>query len=298
MIELFYTFLYEPLFNGLMLIYTYLPIKDMGVAIIILTVIIKLILFWPNYKALAAQKRLQDTQPKLEEIKKKYKNNKEEQGKQLIEFYKKNKVNPFSSCLPLLIQLPILIALYRVFYSGIQVDPETGLLIQDQLNHLYPFLRDIYVATPVNTTFLGIVELTAKHNIILAVLAGAAQFVSSKLLYSKKAPIKTKGSKDENMTAMINKQMLYFMPLITVVFGYQFPAGVTLYWLTNTVFTLGQQLLMLRMHDKKNGKKDGAPEVVDVARGKKAEKKGKPGEPRQLEQHKEKKNEADQQTNS
>ena len=262
MVELFYTFLYEPLFNALFFIYHYLPWQGMGAAIIILTIVIKLILFWPNYKALIAQKKLQDTQPKLEEIKRKYKDNKEEQGKQLIAFYKKNKVNPFSSCLPLLIQLPILIALYRVFFSGIQVD-EAGILVPEQVAHLYPFLQAIYATTPINTTFLGIVDLTKNHNIVLAVLAGAAQFASSKLLATKKAPIKTKGAKDENMTAMINKQMLYFMPIITVVFGYQFPAGVTLYWLTNTIFTLGQQFLILRVRDKKQGK-DGDSEVVDM----------------------------------
>ena len=298
MVELFYTVLYEPLLNGLLLIYTYLPWQDMGIAIIILTIIIKLILFYPNYKALAAQKRLQETQPKLEALKKKYKNNKEEQGKQLIQFYKKNKVNPFSSCLPLLIQLPILIALYRVFFSGIQIDPDTGLLIQEQIDHLYPFLQSIYSTTPINTTFLGIVELTQNHNIVLAVLAGAAQFVSSKLLYSKKAPIKTKGAKDENMTAMINKQMLYFMPLITVVFGYQFPAGVTLYWLTNTLFTLGQQLIMLKMHDKKKGNKDGEPEIVDTQKLNKKDK--LPEKPKQIEkkQEEENKDEAVKQTDS
>ncbi|MFH1536485.1 MAG: YidC/Oxa1 family membrane protein insertase [Patescibacteria group bacterium] len=260
MIELFYTALYEPLFNALIFIYDFLPFKDLGVAIIILTVFIKTVLFWPNYKSLKAQKKLQETQPALEEIKKKYKDDKEEQGRQLIEFYKKNKVNPFSSCLPLLIQLPILIALYRVFFSGIVVDPDTGIIISDQLAHLYGSLRDIYSATALNTTFLGIVDLTKTHNIVLAVLAGAAQFFSSKLLSSKKAPIKTKGSKDENMTAMINKQMLYFMPIITVVFGYQFPAGVTLYWLTNTLFTLGQQVIMLKFTGKKD--KDNKPEII------------------------------------
>ena len=111
--QIFNTILYEPLFNALIFIYNVLPWKDLGVAIIILTFLIKLLLFYPSLKGLRSQKSLQDVQPKLEEIKKQYKDNKEEMGRQIMKFYKENKVNPFSSCLPMLIQLPILWALFR-----------------------------------------------------------------------------------------------------------------------------------------------------------------------------------------
>lgn len=250
MTNLFYTVLYEPIFNALIFIYNIVPYHDLGIAIILLTIIIKLILFWPSLSSLKSQKALQDVQPQMEEIKKKYKDDKEEMGRQLMKMYSVNKVNPFSSCLPLIIQLPILITLYRVFFLGLKFDPETGILVADQLQHLYGYLRDIYTTTPLNTMFLGFVNLAKTHNIVLAVLAGAAQFFQTKTLSTKKPAVKTKGSKDEGMAAMMNKQMLYFMPIITVVFGYQFPAGITLYWLTNTAFSLGQQLIFLRV--KKN----------------------------------------------
>lgn len=266
MMELFYTYLYEPLFNALIYIYNVVPYHDIGLAIIIITILIKIILFWPSLSALRSQKALQDTQPALEAIKKKYKGDKEEMGKQLMKFYKDNKVNPFSSCLPLLIQLPILITLYRVFFTGLAVDAETGILAADQLEHLYGFLRDIYTTTPLNTMFLGFVDMAKSHNIYLAVLAGLAQFFQTKTLQAKKPAVKTKGSKDEGMAAMMNKQMLYFMPIITVVFGYQFPAGVTLYWLTNTLFSLGQQLYFFNYKKKLTDK-----EIAD----KKEEKKNK-----------------------
>lgn len=243
---MFNTLLYEPLFNALIYLYTILPIKDLGLAIIILTLIIKLILFWPSLSGLKAQKSLQETQPKLQEIKEKYKDNKEELGRQLMKFYRENKINPFSSCLPLLIQLPILWALYRVFFAGLALDPTTHLLPANQLTHLYNGLETLYATTPLQTTFLGFVDLTRNRNLWLAILAGLAQFLQAKMMPTKKPVVKTAGSKDENITAMMNKQMIYMMPIMTVIFGYQFPAGLTLYWLVTTVFTLFQQLYFLR----------------------------------------------------
>lgn len=252
MTELFNTVLYEPMFNALIWLYHVIPYKDLGFSIILLTILIKLVLFWPALSALKAQKQLQDTQPKIAELKEKYKDNKEELGRQLMSFYKTNKVNPFSSCLPLLIQLPILIALYKVFFGGLQTDATTGILVSDQVAHLYGWLREVYATTPLNTTFLGFVHLSETHNIYLAVLAGAAQFWQAKMLSTKRAALKTSGAKDEDLAAAMNKQMLYVLPVITVIFGYQFPAGVTLYWLATTGFTVLQQLYFLKWHHPKS----------------------------------------------
>ncbi|HLD21376.1 MAG TPA: YidC/Oxa1 family membrane protein insertase [Patescibacteria group bacterium] len=244
--EFFLVVLYQPLFNLLIGIYHILPWKDLGLAIIILTLLIKLILFYPSLKAMRAQKALQDVQPKLAELKKKYANDKEELGKQIMSFYKENKVNPLSSCLPVLIQLPILWALFKVFFAGLATDPQTGLIVVDQLNNLYEPLRSIYQTTPINHMFLGFVNLAATKNIPLAVLSGVAQFLQAKMLSTKKAAVQTPASKDEALAASMNKQMLYFFPIITIIFGFQFPAGVTLYWLFSTLFTWVQQLIFLR----------------------------------------------------
>jgi YidC/Oxa1 family membrane protein insertase len=218
----------------------------------VLTLVIKVILFWPALSALKAQKKLQDTQPMVEEIRRKYKDNKEELGKQLMEFYKNNKVNPFSSCLPILIQLPILIALYRAFFQGLQVDPATHLLAAEQVQHLYGFLAAIYSTTPIDTSMFGFIDLSATHNVVLAVLAGVASFFQAKTLQTKRAAIRTTGSKDEDMAASVNKQMMYIIPVLTVVFGWQFPAGVTIYWLVSTLFSLAQQLYFFRVRKKLN----------------------------------------------
>lgn len=269
MIQLYYTLLYEPIFNSLIYLYHVLPGHDMGVAIILLTIAIKLILFWPSLSSLKAQKNLQDTQPKIEALRTKHKDNKEELGRELMKFYKENKVNPFSSCLPMLIQLPILIALYRAFFLGLSVDANTHLLAPDQVQHLYGFLETTYTATPIDTFMFGFIDLAATHNIWLAVLAGVFTFFQAKTMQAKRASIQTEGSKDENAAAAISKQMMYFLPIITVVFGYQFPAGVTLYWLVSTLFSLIQQLIFFRIRKnldaKDNGrdaKKGAAPEIV------------------------------------
>ncbi|MFA6475276.1 MAG: YidC/Oxa1 family membrane protein insertase [Patescibacteria group bacterium] len=246
--QLYNTILYEPIFNALMWLYYFLPGHDMGVAIIVLTLVIKSLLFWPAFSALKSQKKLQETQPKINAIREKYKDNKEELGKQLMQFYKDNKVNPFSSCLPLIIQLPILIALYQAFLHGLQIDPTTHLLNVEQVNHLYGFLRDIYTTTSINMSFFGIVDLAQSKNVIFAGLTGLATFVQIRMMQAKRPVIKTEGSKDEDMAASINKQMMYMMPIMTTIFGYQFPAGLALYWLTSTLFSIVQQLYFFRQN--------------------------------------------------
>jgi len=245
--DLYNLLLFEPLLNALVFIYNYIP--NLGVAIIILTIIIKFVLYIPSRSSIQAQKRLQDTQPQMKAIQEKYKNDKEKLGQELMKFYKENKVNPFSSCLPLLLQLPILIALYRVFLAVAQTDPTTNILLADQLQHLYEPMRNIFETKAIDPNFLGFFDLSQKGNWVLALLAGAAQFWQSKMLASKRPP-KVPGAKDENMMAGMNKQMTYFMPLITVFFAYQFPAGLALYWLVSTLFSAVQQLYLFRKNKK------------------------------------------------
>ena len=116
----FYAVLYQPLLNALVFLYTYLPGHDFGIAIIILTSLIKLLLYPLGTKAVRAQRALAELQPKIKEIQEKYKKDKATQTKEIMDLYKKEKVNPFAGMLPLIIQLPILIALYRVFWKGLQ----------------------------------------------------------------------------------------------------------------------------------------------------------------------------------
>jgi len=233
---IFTTFFYQPILNLLVFLYNIVPFHDFGVSIILLTVIIKLV-FWPlGSKAIKSQKALQDLQPKIDEIKKNYKEDKVASSKAIMDLYKENKVNPFSSCLPLLIQLPFLWAVYRVFRVGVSSD----------LNLVYPFINKPEI---INTFSFGFIDL-ASPNIYLALLAGAAQFWQAKMVTTKKPPVSTPGSKDENMLAIMNKQMLYIMPAVTVFIGMSLPGGLTLYWFIITLFTALQQLVVFKKNKK------------------------------------------------
>ncbi len=236
MANIFQTIFYQPILNLLVYLYNIVPGSDIGIAIVILTLLIRLILYPLNRKSIQSQKALQDLQPKIEELKKRHADDKQALGKEMMEMYKREKVNPFSSCLPLLIQFPFLIAVFYVFRDG---------LSGGSLDLVYSFISKPEMINPIS---LGFFDLS-KPSPILAVLAGAAQFWQAKMMITKRPPkiVQGKsGAKDEDMMAIMNKQMVYFMPAITVFIGLTFPGGLTLYWLLTTVFTALQQLIMFK----------------------------------------------------
>ena len=234
--NIFHAVLYQPMFNLLIWLYEVLPGADMGFAIIVLTIVIKLLL-WPfTHASLKSQKDLQELQPKIDALKEQDKGDKEGLAKAMMEVYTKEKVNPLSSCLPLLIQIPILIALYQVLRAGL----EPG-----SLSALYSFVPN---PGEINPFFLGFVNL-ARVSIPLAILAGILQFFQTKMLVSKRPPPalrKKEGAKDEDMMAAMNKSMLYFMPVMTVVIGATLPAGLTLYWVAINAISILQQFFVFR----------------------------------------------------
>lgn len=238
MLQLFHAIFYQPIFNLLIGLHNIIPGHDIGVAIILLTLIIKLVL-WPiNNKALKSQKALTDLQPKIEELKKQYADKKEEQAKAMMALYSQEKVSPMSSCLPLLIQLPVFIALYSALSKGLK---------SDGFDALYPFVSNPGKIEPM---LFGLIGLAAP-NIIFALLAGATQFVQARMMISKAPkPKGIPGSGDEAMLATMNKQMTYMMPVMTVFIGWKLPAGVTLYWLVMNILTAGQQWHFLRKRAK------------------------------------------------
>lgn len=229
------TIFYQPILNLLIFLYNILPGQDIGFAIIVLTVIVKAILLLPSAQSIRSQRALQSIQPEIDALKQKYGKDKEGLAKELMGVYKRNKVNPLSSCFPVIIQLPFLIAVYQAFRAGLASTENLGAL-------LYPF-----VARPatIHTMFLWFLDL-AKPSIVLAVLAGLAQWWQTKMLMHKRPPIKVPGSKDEDMAAIINKQMIYMMPVMTVVISMSLPSGLALYWLVTTLLTVVQQLYIFK----------------------------------------------------
>jgi YidC/Oxa1 family membrane protein insertase len=241
MIQLYNTIFYEPLFNLLIWLYNVVPGNDIGLAIIILTILIRVVLFPLYYQSIRSQRALQEIQPKVNELKRKYKDEKEKMSKEMMILYKNEKVNPFSSCLPLVIQLPFLFAVYQVFRSGLN---------SDSLDLLYPFISN---PGHINSVSLGFIDL-AVPSVILAFLAGSAQFWQAKMMVTKRPPLvkgkEIDGAKDEKMMATMNKQMVYFMPFITVIIGISLPAGLTLYWFITTLLMALQQLWMFKKKAK------------------------------------------------
>jgi YidC/Oxa1 family membrane protein insertase len=232
---IYHTILYQPLFNALIFLYNILPGHSIAFAITLLTILIRIIL-WPlSAYSLKSQKAMQELQPKIDELKKQYKDDKAKLAQATMDLYKTQKVSPMSSCLPLLIQFPFLIAVYQVFRSG---------LTTTNFSDLYSF-----VANPgaIDATFFGIMSL-AEPSIVLAIITGIAQYIQTKMLTTKKPPVKTAGAKDENMLAEMNKSMQYFMPFMTILIGMSLPAGLVLYWLLTTALTIVQQKFVFKKH--------------------------------------------------
>jgi len=228
--EFFRTILSEPLFNGLILLYEHASFGDLGVAIILLTIAVRLILFPLFHKTAKHQRLAQKIQPEVKKIQKKHKDDKEAQAKELMELYKKHRVNPLTPILLLIVQLPILFALYRIFINGIS---------GDTLSMLYSF-----VPAPENVshTFLGVVELNAV-SIPIAIIAAAAQYGQGKLAIARsKKQQDAMSAQARNMT----KISVYIGPVIALVVLTRFPAAVGLYWLTSTVFSIIQQVIVNR----------------------------------------------------
>lgn len=242
----FTTGIFEPLFNALLYIQKVLPGHDLGLAIILLTLLIKAALYIPSLSSIRASRQLQTLQPQLKAIQELYKNDREKLAQEQMKLYKESKVNPLASCLPLIIQIPFFIGLYQVFITGLKIDTN-GILHPDVLKHVYPALRGYYETTAINPMFLSFINLSGKHNIVLAVMAAAFQFWQTKMLASPPEP-KIKEAKDESMTSAMNKQMMYLLPLFTGYISYTFPAGLALYWVTQSVLTIAQQYVFLRRH--------------------------------------------------
>lgn len=233
LVNLFDAFLYRPLFNSLVLLYNYIPGHDFGIAIIVLTLIIKFILYPASVKAIKSQKSLQGIQPKIQEIQKKYKDDKEKQAKEILGIYKAEKINPFGGLFLAFIQLPILIALYRVFWLGLK--PE-------ELSRLYSF-----VANPgqINALFVGLIDLS-KPNFIFAALAGILQFFQTKMLMPKKIPSAQSKNNGPDFSQVMQKQMLYFFPVLTVIILLNLPSALGLYWMASGVFSVIQQYFLMK----------------------------------------------------
>lgn len=225
--DFFFTTLYQPLYNLLVLLYNFMPWGGLGLAIILVTILIKLAVFPLTFKSMKVQKDMQELQPKIAEIKAKYKDEKELMAKELMAVYKVHKVNPFASCLPTILQIAIFLTLYRVLSAGIE---------NVNGDFLYSF-----VSNPVTMEHMFLGLNLAVISVPLAILAGAMQYFQARQMITRRPPKSVRassGALDEDMTATMNKMMLYMLPVMMLVLGVTtLPGGTTLYIFVSTLLT-------------------------------------------------------------
>lgn len=227
--------IYRPILNLLVFLYNIMPGHDFGLVIILVTILIRLVLAPSFHKSLSGQKAMNDLQPKLNELREKHKDNQQEQARAMMQLYKDHKVNPFSSCLPLVIQLPIMIALYQVFIKA----------LKGNLEGLYTFVHNPGSLNAVSFGFFDLSKVAYYQGhiyvpaLVLALLAGAAQFWQSKMMLPK-VP-----SQDATAKAM-QMQTTYMLPLFSAFIGLKLPAGLPLYWVVTTLFAVAQQYYINR----------------------------------------------------
>jgi YidC/Oxa1 family membrane protein insertase len=231
---------YQPIYNALIFLIDSVTFGDVGFAIILLTIIVKLALFPISKKSIKGQLLMKKMQPLISEIKEKYPN-KEEQARKTFELYKENKVNPFSGCLLLIIQLPIIFALYYAFYKGLAVG-DTGLL--------YSFISSPEYLNPI---FLGLFDV--HHNsLILAILSGVSQFIhgyyASPINGNPKKDPEKKRTFQEQMSESMSFNMKYVLPVFIVFIAYRLSAAVAIYWITSNIFTVIQELYIRKKLEK------------------------------------------------
>lgn len=238
MIYLWNLFFYKPLYNGLVFLVDIVPQHSLFIAVIILTIIVRFIISPLSYKAIRTQIKTKKLQPQLNKIKKTI-TDKQEQARKTLEVYKTEGINPFSSFLLILVQFPIILALYWVFKDGgVSIDPEL----------LYSFVP---FPDTLNLTSFGI--NLAEKSILLALLTGITQYIHLSISASFKsmASSDTEQTEQEKMMAMVGKSMKYTMPIMITIFAYIIGGAVALYWVTSNIFMIIQEKVIQNKLQKK-----------------------------------------------
>lgn len=244
--KLFRTLITKPFLNLLIFFASWLPDHNLGVAIIVLTLLVKLLLYFPTQHALEGQKKMQLLQPKMDELKRKYPDDPRKVQEETVKLWKEYKVNPFQSCLPTLVQFPILIGLFYVIRDGS--------ILALSREFIYPVYQ--HLSWAFGTSFLGLNLLKPEVYVMPALLV-ILQFLQMKLTFAisdrKKARqqkvIDVKKKDEPASSSMLQQRMMmYLLPLMIGFFALKFPSAVAIYWGVSTLFAIGQQIVVNREH--------------------------------------------------
>ncbi|MBM3272001.1 YidC/Oxa1 family membrane protein insertase [Candidatus Kaiserbacteria bacterium] len=223
---------FEPLYNGLIYIVGVVPGHDVGIAVITLTVLVRIIIYPLSQRAIKSQQALKKISPLVEELKKKYPSNSPEQTLAVMALYKEHNIHPFAGLGLLIIQLPILIGLYLVFAHG-------GLPAVDT-TRLYGFVG---APTTVDMWFLGIINMGSSHNIVLTLLTVVTQFAYTRLSLGPVKEHVAESSFSGDLARSFDTQARYILPIIIGIFAYSIVAAAPLYWITSNVCMITQEYI-------------------------------------------------------
>lgn len=234
---MFEALLIQPLYNAFVFLIGVVPAGDVGLAIIALTIIVRAV-FYPAFTAsIKTQMGMAAIQPELDEINRKYKDDPRQRTEKTLALFREKNIRPFAGLLALVIQIPIFIALYFVFFREGLPAIDTTLL--------YSFVP---APASVQTTFMGALDLLAAHNLVLTVLVGGSQYLVTRLSLAR-TPARGGTPEKQAVQRMQRSLMLYLLPGLMTVLAYTFPAGVGLYFLTSNLVSIGQEWYLKR---KKN----------------------------------------------
>lgn len=229
---MFHTLFYEPIYNLLVLVLTYVPLHDIGTAIIIVTLIVKVFLLPLNLSALRTQYLMKRIEKEMKAIKEEYKSSPQEASRKMVELYRREKINPFASIFTLLIQIPIFFALYFVFSKGFAADPSS----------LYSF---VHFPETLHTLAFGLFDVT-ERSIVIATLAGVSSYILARRqtasMVVKKEPHEE--TFQDQFAKSMKLQLLYVLPLIIGASAAFLPSALGLYWFVSNVIGYGQDVYM------------------------------------------------------
>jgi len=238
--SIFHTVIYNPIYNALVYFVDVAPWHDVGLAVIIVTILVRIVIFPLSKRAIKAQMDMKRIAPDIEQLKKKYKDKPEEQGRAIFALYRERKVSPFAGLLLLLVQLPILLGLYFVFARGGLPAIDTSIL--------YSFVPS---PSQVNMEFLGLIDMGGK-SFVLAALAGITQFIYTRLSMGPRGEkAATEATFSSDMARTFDLQARYMLPIMVAGIAYFIAAAAPLYWLTSNVFMIGQEYFSGRRFDGK-----------------------------------------------
>lgn len=206
----FFTFLSKPMFSFLNWLHNFTG--NWGWAIVLMTIFIRILLFYPTYKGMMSMNKLKDLAPKIKDLQEKYKNDPQKMQMHMMELYRKHGANPMSGCLPILIQIPIFFAMYRVLLNAIELKGAPWIL----------WIHDLAIKDPY---------------FILPIAMGILMFLQQKITPT-------------TITDPTQEKIMKYLPLVFTLFFFTFPAGLTLYWTVNNTASLLQQFIINKIFKK------------------------------------------------